>query len=202
MIEDYATLKTEIGEYLNRGDLEDKIPGFIQLAEAALRRKLRVFSEVEDATVSSRIHELPDDCVELRSITYRDDQYRFPITIASPETVAGFDTSVAGRPTHAFAIGNRLYFNREPADEYAVELLYYSTLASLSDENTTTTLLTQSPDLYLFGALREAEAYLINDERVPLWNAKFLEALADEEAQRSNQEFGASLRPMRLPVVF
>ena len=42
MITDYATLQTAITEELNRRDLTDKIPLFIQLAERAMIRDLEV----------------------------------------------------------------------------------------------------------------------------------------------------------------
>lgn len=34
MITDYSSLKTTIADFIHRNDLDDKIPTFIQLAEA------------------------------------------------------------------------------------------------------------------------------------------------------------------------
>ena len=45
--------------------------------------------------------------------------------------------------------------------------------------NTTETMLTENPDIYLYGALLEAEPFIMNDERVPLWMQGFSQAVAD-----------------------
>ena len=46
------------------------------------------------------------------------------------------------------------------------------TLTALSGGNPTNWLLTTHPDAYLFGALCEAEPFIGNDERFPLWKAR------------------------------
>ncbi|WNZ54789.1 hypothetical protein QT397_18160 [Microbulbifer sp. MKSA007] len=47
----------------------------------------------------------------------------------------------------------------------------------LSINTDTNPVLTSAPDLYLFGALVEAESFLMNDSRVPLWESKFQDQL-------------------------
>jgi hypothetical protein len=63
-------------------------------------------------------------------------------------------------------------------------------------------VLVDAPDLYLFGALKELEAYLENDERVALWEAKYASALASLIALRDFEEATASKRPIPLSVVY
>ncbi|MFA0813584.1 phage adaptor protein [Microbulbifer epialgicus] len=41
----------------------------------------------------------------------------------------------------------------------------------------TNPVLDAAPDLYLFGALVEAESFLMNDSRIPLWESKFQDQL-------------------------
>ena len=46
-----------------------------------------------------------------------------------------------------------------------------------------------NPDLYLFAALAETEAFLVNDKRIPMWQAKRDAILAmvngEDQASRS-----------------
>jgi hypothetical protein len=57
----------------------------------------------------------------------------------------------------------------------------------LSDSNTTNWLLDDHPDLYLFGSLARAEAYLKDDERVAFWKSAEDEALS-EVIREANQK--------------
>ncbi len=54
----------------------------------------------------------------------------------------------------------------------------------------TATPLTAHPDLYLFGALVEAEMFGVNDERAPLWKAR-RDEIFDEIEKLSNKTRGA-----------
>ncbi len=201
MISTYTELQGAVANWLNRSDLTERIPEFIALAEADIRRRLRNYSAVETVGISVREYTLPADCRELRSITYRDGEYRQPINIGTPEIGAQFEMTTAGRPTHAFVVNNVVFFNATPAAEYMFELVYYANLTPLAEAGTNA-VLSNSPDIYLFGALKEAEPFLVNDERAPLWEAKYEKAMAAEEVNRDNAEYGASLRPIRLPMVF
>jgi hypothetical protein len=55
----------------------------------------------------------------------------------------------------------------------------------VADEDTTP-ILTIAPGAYLYGALVEAEAFIMNDSRIPLWESRFqdtiesLQILADD----------------------
>jgi hypothetical protein len=79
-------------------------------------------------------------------------------------------------------------------------MTYFDRLIPLSAANASNVVLAEAPDLYLFGALKEAAPFLEHDERTPLWESKYNTALAQLEAVREREEFGASLRPSRLPV--
>jgi hypothetical protein len=48
-------------------------------------------------------------------------------------------------------------------------MLYYAKPESLSNTVTTNVFLTVCPDLLLYGALGEAEPYLMNDARLQTW---------------------------------
>ena len=76
-------------------------------------------------------------------------------------------------------------------------MLYYKTFTALSDSSTTSDMLTNNPDVYLYGTLLEAEPFIMNDERVPLWLAAFEKAVGDIQNQdNKDRHSGSQLRVM------
>ena len=67
---DYDTLRTTVGDYLDRSDLDSVLPTFIELAEAKLKRKLRHWKMEKKATADTvagqRTLALPSDFLEMR----------------------------------------------------------------------------------------------------------------------------------------
>jgi hypothetical protein len=58
-----------------------------------------------------------------------------------------------------------------PLNSTALELDYYQTIPALASASSNW-LITAHPDLYLFGAMCEAEMFGVNDERAPTWKAR------------------------------
>ena len=64
----YAELQTAIGDWLNRADLDQKIPDFIRLAESTLNDVLRQADMVTQSTgvsITSGRATLPSDALEI-----------------------------------------------------------------------------------------------------------------------------------------
>lgn len=201
-LDSYNALKDSVADFLNRDDLDDVIPDLITLAEKQIDRRLRRGTVRAGFVINAQVQALPSDCAELRSIRYDVSLSRHAIPIVTPEALSDFRTESQGLPRYAAVVDGVLLFDRVPDQSYDAEIIYFSRLVPLSSGNASNDILVSAPDLYLFGALKEAEPYLDNDGRVPLWTAKFEEALLAEEIARERAELGASLRPMRLPVVF
>lgn len=207
-LDTYAALQTSIAAWLNRTDLTGAIPDFIALAEAQIKRRLRNWTVRDPAfSITAESTPLPADCAELRSIRLVTALVHGDVGVQITTLEGLADRRAArhaltGRPVAAAVVGTTLVVAPAPDMPYTADITYYSALVPLSAANTTNTVLTQAPDLYLFGALKEAEPYMENDARVPLWTQKFEAALAELDVQRERQEFGASFRPVRLPVAF
>lgn len=201
----YTELKAEIAHFINRSDLTDRIPTFIGLAELDIERDLRKVTTRDDAfTIDAAAVALPSDCAELRSLRLSGSNYNWPITFVS--TVALADRQqlyggATGVPRFASVVESTLLVAPAPSESFNAELIYYTKLTPLTDSQTTNAVLTTAPDLYLFGALVKAAAYLEHDERVPLWKAQYDDALARENIRRERAEFGAP-QLARLPRVF
>tara|TARA_Y100000296_G_scaffold84733_1_gene118698 strand:- start:753 stop:1007 length:255 start_codon:yes stop_codon:yes gene_type:complete len=78
-----------------------------------------------------------------------------------------------------------------------MEMLFYKRITALSGSNTTEQMLTDNPDVYLYSALLEAEPFIMNDERVPLWARGFQQAISDlQEQDNKDRHSGSALRVM------
>lgn len=202
----YTGLQTAVADYLNRTDLPDRIPTFISLAEAQIKRRLRRRTTRTTITIAQESTTLPADVAELRSIhlltssRWRDT----PLLIGTPEQLAETRASfmVAGRPVRAAMIGRQLVVAPEPDASYNADLVYFAQLTPLSASVSTNDVLAEAPDLYLFGALMEAAPFLEHDERAPLWKEKFDTAIDQLNAVREGEETNASIRAVRLPRRF
>ena len=70
-----------------------------------------------------------------------------------------------------------------------MQLTYYASIDALSDSNTTNFVATTHPDVYLYGALKHASIFLMEDERVPLFSQQFEKALEEMRMQQEKAEF-------------
>jgi len=75
-----------------------------------------------------------------------------------------------------------------PLDQTALEVNYFQKIPPLATTDPNW-LLTAHPDLYLFGALVEAEMFGVNDERAPLWKAR-RDEIFDEIDKLNNKTRG------------
>lgn len=208
MIRNYTELQTAVGNWLNRTDLTARIPEFIQLAEAKIARELRQREVRETITLSAGdTTPLPGDCDVLTSIRLDVgiSSREYPIKIGTMEQLNETRRTygaVASWPVVAAVVGTSLVFAPALVEEMDAEVVYTDKLVPLSAQNTTNAVLTEAPDIYLYGALSEAAPYLEHDERIPVWEGRFDKHMARYNTARDRERFTASLRPARLPVSF
>ena len=181
----YAELRSTIADYLNRDDLTAVIPTFIKLAESKFNRKLRVRQMIKraTATIDTAFFAPPSDWLENKEFQLNTNpitKLEF-ITESYSNELRATRYTASGKPQYYTVVGNQLEFIPTPDSEYQGELTYYAKIPPLSDSNTSNWLLAYAPDLYLYGALVEAEPYLKNDERVGLWGELYLRVVADIE---------------------
>jgi hypothetical protein len=196
-LDTYAGLKTSIANWLNREDLTAQIPDFITLAEARFNRELRVNAMVQrDTTIATTAYvELPDDWLQHISVMITDptNSYSALTYIPVEEYYDLRNDGMTGQTRYYTIIDDNIALLPEPSGNITLEIVYYGKVPALSDSNTSNWLLARSPDLYLHGALIQAEAYLQNDERVPLWVAAVDKTIADMtlESERAKRPSGA-----------
>ena len=169
----FSELKTAVANWLDRSDLDDRIPEFIALAEARHRRDFkirRMETRVTANTIAdTEYYTLPDNFTAMRNIQLNTDP-KTPLEYLTPEQMDRVRWgSTTGKPKAYSIIGNTFQLRPIPDSVYEIEMLYYKYFTGLSDSNTTNDMLTYHPDAYLYAVLLEAEPYLQNDKRVQLW---------------------------------
>ena len=203
----YSDLKASVADWLNRTDLTNQVVDFISLAEAEMKRRLRRSSTRTTISISSEETALPADCAELRAISLESSspQRDAPLNLCTPEMLAetrARNSGVAGRPTDAAFMAGNLVVSPVPDQTYTARIFYFTQLTPLSNSAPTNAVLAEAPDAYLYGALLQAEPFLEHDERVGLWQQKFDRAIDQLNEVRVREEYSASLKDVRLPVVF
>lgn len=198
----YAELKTAIGEWLNRDDLDSVIPNFISLAEAQFNRTIRHRKMVvrSDATLDTPYFAVPGDWLQ----TIRFQLNTNPVTsllFVTPEQALEESQvySAAQQPLFYTMIGEQFQVVPAPDGSYDAELLYYGKIPALSDSVATNWLLTESPDLYLYAALVQTAPYLKEDERLSIWAGLYQKLfddmmLADERARIGSSKLKSRFR--------
>ena len=204
----YAQLQTEIANWLDRTDLTSQIPTFIELAEASFNRTIRapdMITKNDSYSISGQDNTLPSDTLEIIRIVV-DVQPVIVLEYLTPQDLSELrgELTGTGKPYYFTLVGgssNQLEVLRSPDQTYTSSIIYYTRIPALTDSATTNWLLTANPDIYLFGALVEAEPYLKNDERMPLWTNRLDKALTTLRLQGERElHSGSSLR-MRAQVL-
>jgi hypothetical protein len=198
----YSDLKTTVANYLGRSDLTTQIPDFIRLAETRLGRELRTRQMLKSATSSlvggdPKIA-LPTDFLEVRDL-YIQGNPRMPVTYLAPSAFtrdARADES--GLPVYYTVLASEFLFAPIPDGAKTIEILYYAKPPVLSDTTASNVFLANYPDALLYGALAEAEPYLINDARVQLWISLYDRAVSTINVSDQNSEYSDVPLAMRV----
>lgn len=186
----YSELKISVANYLNRSDLTDVIPDFITLTENRLNRELRVRANMVRATTTTTsgtaFYDLPSDLIELRNITYDTSSSSYALTYLSPESSSReYGSTGNGFPRAYTNLGKNIKLAPTPDGAYTININYFQKLNSLSDSVTSNDVLTEFPDLYLFGSCMEGAIYLNDTEQTQRFASIFQATL--DEVKRSEE---------------
>lgn len=177
----YSDLQASVANWLNRSDLAANVPDFIALAEDMLNGDLKTRSMEAKVTLSSiagtKTVALPSDMLEMRRLQVLGT-YNQPLSYRSPDELSiDYADNRVGQPIVFTVVGSNVELAPIPDAVYSLELTYQQRIPALSDINTTNWLLTAWPSAYLYGALIAAEPFLKNDERLPIWQAMYQQAV-------------------------
>ena len=211
----YGTLLTSLEKWLNRDDLTDQLPQFVGLMERRLYRTLRCpANEVEFDYVLTEATDtfvIPPRYLEAKSFSYNG---------YALERISYWDYQQRLEPNGGAVIqGTPRFFCRQenqfkiwpaPAGGLTAQIIFYADLSGLgdltgsrlgSDDPVTTdpaldtnNVLLLCPDLYLFGSLIYADAYLAaRPDDLMKWRGMYEAAYAELMNFGKIEEFSGSI---------
>ena len=197
----YDELKTAIANYLNRSDLTSDIDTFIDNVEAELNRRLRTKDMIKRATATadSQYLAVPTDWIEAINveITSNDFSPLFQQSIESLDVYRKSNNNSVGQPVYYAMVDDSIELAPTPDGQYTLQLTYYAKISALSDSNTSNFVSVSHPDVYLYGALKHASIFLMEDERIPMFTQQFEKALEEMRLEQEKAAFGKGSLMMR-----
>lgn len=191
-IPDLDTLKSTVSDWLDRNDIDDKIPTFILMAEAMFNRELRC-SQMEatvTGSVTSEDTPLPADYLAMRAI-YVEGSPDQPLRGLAPSALRQEFDGTAGTPVAYTLVSGGIRLTPPPASEVLITMDYWAKIPGLSVTAPSNWLLETHPDAYLYGTLFHAEALLDNATRAAQWKGLLDQTLARIMARAGNDRYGA-----------
>lgn len=196
-LDTHAALQNQVKSFLHRASLldavgSDNVPDLIRLGEIWLFRHART-PEME-ATLSGQIDgttgalEVPDDYAALKHARIARSPST-PLKMRSTRWILEQYPlrSADGIPQFIGRDGASFIFGPFPDSAYTVQGVYYAKPTSI--QSSANALFLANPDLYLYAALAEAEAYVKNDKRIALWIAKREAIVADVNGEADEGRF-------------
>lgn len=198
----YSELKSNIASYLNRSDLTDQLDIFIDQTEAEINRRIRNKDMVKRATavVENQYLTLPTDWLEVINVEIQSNNFTplFQQSIESLDVYRRSTDNVTGQPIYFSIVNDTLEVAPSPDGSYTLQLTYFGKIDALNDSNTSNFISNNNPDVYLYGALKHASIFLMEDERVGLFSSQFEKALEEMRLAQEKAEYAkGSLIPRR-----
>lgn len=191
-LDSYANLKQAIQNFSHRDDVSSVIDDFIDLAENRIDNGLRLRSNelrsTATAPTSDRFLALPDRFLEMRRLSLINGSNTYDIEYRAPEALK---LESAGIPKF-FTITSQIEFDRTPSSGYTIEMAYYARLNPLSDSNTSNNVLTDYPNLYLYGALVELHQWARDESASAYYLSIFNTELELANSQELRGRYGVA----------
>jgi hypothetical protein len=175
----YAGLQSAIADFLDRQDLTASIPTFIALAEARISRDLNHWKQEKRVTAvfNEQFELIPSDFIEGMSLQHVDGGRIMTMAATEMHERRGGVNYAAGKPTSVRLTAGQFEIYPTPDKAYNVSLLYRGRIPALADDNTSTWLLLDAPDVLLYAALGQSAPYLKDDARLSVWAALYQSAV-------------------------
>lgn len=197
----YSDIKQAVANWLNRDDLGSFVPDFISLGEDRIYRDLRIRAmetTTSDTTATGSIA-VPSGYLEMKHV-YVDGTPIMPLKRMTAEQLyQNYPLrSSTDKPQFFARDGDSFIFGPYPDAAYTVYMTYFIRLSALSDTNNTNWFTTNAPSILLWASLLEAEPFIQNDDRIPIWKAKYEEIRDNVKVENDRELYSGS--PLRAVV--
>jgi hypothetical protein len=183
-LSNYSELRASVALWLNRSDLTDVIPDFIALTESDLSKRLRVPQNETMLTafaLTGRYTTLPTDFAEMRRVylNYGSDRVELvPLPQAGRSSETGIPTS--------YNIVNNTLEVVPTSTSYTLEISYWKVIPPLSTNNTNA-ILTNYPELYIYGACSQAGFWLADDSVIGKFVPRYEQGIIVANSKKHRQ---------------
>jgi hypothetical protein len=195
----YGELKTTVGEYLNKKNLNAMIPSFIRFGQAYLEKELRLESmqATQDLALAAGSQSFlePDLFLEMGLARFMSDtdqhekfdpmdkkDWEYFLENKLPSTSAGIPkmysrinivetTDVSLPDTGITALSARSFVFERPTDkDYVLQYSFYRREAAFTTDSSTNWWLTNAEEALIYASLVKASIFLANgDPRKDVW---------------------------------
>jgi hypothetical protein len=190
----FTTLQTDVRRYLERGTATTDTVFAAELPRMINNSERRIATELK---IQGFINVVTSNMVTGESVIAKPDRWRETVSV-NFGTGTGYNTrkplftrsydylrSYWPDPTQTaepVLIADYNYANflvaPTPDDDYPFELVYYTLLPLLDDENQTNWLTENFPELLLYAVLLECSMFLKDDKRINVWSTAYDRAAA------------------------
>jgi hypothetical protein len=177
----FDELYKSIVDWSHRGDLGEKIADFVSLTENAMYSNdaevltVRSMETISTALTAGQYLSLPDNFESARSVRLVTSDNGGELRFQAPEQMR--KQVDGGRPSFFTVVGNEIQFDKVPDSEYTIEIQYYRKATPLTEANQTNDILTNHPNIYLYGALAQAFSYSQDDQQANKYIQLFIGAI-------------------------
>ncbi len=198
-ISSYAELQSAVINWLHRDGLTTYVPDFITIGEKRIFREVRcrVMETALTGTISSGAVAVPADYLALKYAYINSSPISKLTRASASQLLSKYPLrSADGKPVQIARDGTNFIFGPYPDSNYSILGIYYAKPTIVS--SSANALFVANPDLYLFASLCEAAPFIKNDERIPVWEAKYAsikKQLADEADQEEASGGGMAVVP-------
>ena len=197
-INSYATLQSYLADMLNRRDLTEQIKSHINLAESQISRDIRHWRMENRAQITQqeRYFALPTDWVETIRLQLVGGR---PLEMLSRKVMQQWrdrQTYTDSEPRFYRHSENAFEIYPVPSAEMQFELEYYQKIPDLNDTDTTNWLLTEFPDVYVYGAALHSYQFLKDTAR--MGDMAQLYSAASQRVNGTGEEAESSGSSLRL----
>ncbi len=192
----YENLKKEIIDWSHRKDVDLRIDSFIDLAETKMRENetaildLREFETTATSTLTTTTRNvaLPSGYKSMRSIRLLEDgNLIHELDYRSPANLNAWEET--GTPL-LFTITSRIELDRIPDKAYTLEITYKADFVPLSSTANTNSILTNNPNIYLFGALWALREWSQESAEADRMYGRFIQEIKGANLGNSQGQYG------------